>query len=277
MEASDLPFAFRLVKKEGWGDLEADLAREISFEPEGCFVVEEDGAPVAMVTTTAYGASGWIGNLIVEKKRRSRGHGRALMERAIEYLRSRDVETIRLDADPDGIPLYRNLGFIEEYRSLRYEGVPAREVGGTAREMATSDLDRVCRLDERVFGADRSRVLEALHRDYPGLAFALPAEGGITGYLMARPMDGGIRIGPWVVEEARGSGEAARELLGRLLGVCRGEKMRTGLPEGNSGGRRLLEELGFQEEQGCLRMRLGPPKHAEKVRAIFGIGSGAKG
>ena len=245
--------------------------------PVGCFLAEEDGERAAMVTTTSYGSSGWIGNLIVVKERRSRGLGRALMERAIEYLRSRSVETVRLDADPDGVPLYKSLGFITTYRSLRYEGRAAGEEAGAVRVMAPADLDEVCRLDARLFGADRSRVLRRLYRDIPELAFVTPPQGAVTGYLMARQMDGGIRIGPAVVDVSGGETGGALPLMRALFAACPGTRIRTGLPEGNIAGREMLEEIGFREAQGCLRMRLGPEREGETVESIFGIGSGAKG
>jgi GNAT superfamily N-acetyltransferase len=48
--------------------------------------------------------------------------GTLLLKKDIDYLLNSGVETIRLEAVPSIAGLYRELGFIDEYDSLRFTG-----------------------------------------------------------------------------------------------------------------------------------------------------------
>ena len=67
-----------------------------------------------------YGASGFVGELIVVKEKRGRGIGRQLLQHAIAYLHSRGVQNVLLDAPPAAVPLCERLGFRPVCRSLRF-------------------------------------------------------------------------------------------------------------------------------------------------------------
>ncbi|MFQ6090473.1 MAG: GNAT family N-acetyltransferase, partial [Candidatus Bipolaricaulia bacterium] len=171
MRPGDLGFALHLVEAEGWGNSRDDFERLLAYEPEGCFIAEEGGKPAGMVTTTSYGKLGWIGCLIVEPERQRRGIGTELMRQAIQYLQERGVETIRLDAVQQAVPLYRRLGFVEECRSLRFHGAGSGYAAPDVASMEPSHLEDVFQLDAYCFGADRSRVLYRVFQDFSKLCF----------------------------------------------------------------------------------------------------------
>ena len=138
-EPDDVDFALRQKRREGWAVNRERFEAYLAHDPNGCFLAIDGDEPVGMVTTTCFGASAWIGNLIVEPGIRGRGVGRALMEHGLDYLRGRGASTVRLEGDPPGIPLYRKLGFVDEFESCRFS---SRWIENEARRSATRQARR---------------------------------------------------------------------------------------------------------------------------------------
>ena len=297
MTAGDLGFAAELTAGEGWASGRRDFELYLEHDPDGCFTAREGGRPVGMVTTTRYPASAWIGNLIVVPEHRSRGVGRALMEHGLRHLEAAGVRTVRLDGDPPGIPLYRSLGFADEWESLRFRGVGSRldrppqvtdlktddlaaldrtGFGGglqrppQVREMASGDIAAVAALDRTVFGDDRSRMLRLLF-DRAERAVVVVGPDGLAGYAMVVRTDLGLRLGPCVGVDAR----AAEELLrAAVTTAAAGEGITLGVPGPNPEARSILEHLGFEPTPPSLRMVRGPVAAEGRPDCIFAIANG---
>src|SRR5262249_29903737 len=122
MTFEDMTLGLRLKQKAGWNQTPADWARFLVLQPDGCFVADLDGAPAGTVTTCVFGGVGWVGMMLVDPGERRRGVGRELMLRALEFLESKGVRSVRLDATPMGEPLYRGLGFVPQFHLSRLEG-----------------------------------------------------------------------------------------------------------------------------------------------------------
>jgi ribosomal protein S18 acetylase RimI-like enzyme len=277
MTPSDLDFAFHLVSGESWDMSRKELERLLAYEPEGCFVAEQRGERTGIVTTTSYGPLAWVGNSIVEPARRGRGTGAVLMQHAMQYLQEKGVETIRLDAEQKAVPLYRRLGFVEECRSLRFQGTGLRYAPETADRMEASHLEDVMALDVRIFGADRSRILRQAFEDFPGLAFVSCALGELVGYIMARPIANGGKVGPWVSQPGELGEHRARFLLREVLNAFHGQPVSVGVLENNPASQDILKKHGFRELPCSLRMRLGNDRYRSEAPGEFAIGSPAKG
>ncbi len=123
MIIDDLPLGLRLTRQAGWNQTESDWQRFLSMQPEGCFVAEMDGSSAGTTTTCVFDGVAWIAMVLVDKSVRGRGIGTGLLRHAIDYLKERNVRTVRLDATPAGRPIYEKLGFVPEYELARYEGV----------------------------------------------------------------------------------------------------------------------------------------------------------
>jgi len=268
------------VTREGWGYTRRDMERCWRYEPNGCFIAEVDGEPVGHVFSICYGGMGWIGLLIVNPEARGRGIGAVLMQAAVDYLQRVGAETIRLEAVERAVPLYRRLGFREEFDSLRFSKRLERKEGQKAGLesvfcMRESDVEEVARFDSRYFGADRLRVLLSLYRDQPETCFVARAGQRLLGYLMSRRVSGVNRVGPWV--------SADPDVAGRLLNACveavggEGTELRLGMPVLNRDGVVLMEKMGFQLRSKSVRMVWGKPGHRGDVAGIFGIGGPEKG
>src|SRR5437899_2322980 len=122
MTMDDLPLGQHLTRQAGWNQTEADWRRMLDLQPDGCFVGEGEGAPVATTTTCLFGRTAWVAAVLDEEALRRRGLGRALMQRALAFLESCGVTAVRLDATPLGRPLYEQLGFRAQFEVVRYAG-----------------------------------------------------------------------------------------------------------------------------------------------------------
>jgi ribosomal protein S18 acetylase RimI-like enzyme len=269
----DLGFAAGLTGREGWASGRRDFELYLEHDPEGCFTAWDDDLRIGMLTTAAYPASGWMGNLIVVPEARSRGVGRALMVHGLARLEAVGVRTVRLDGDPPGIPLYRSLGFVDEWESLRFKAVG---IGGGlpagVEPLRARDLDTVAALDLAGFGDDRGRMLRLLLERAEG-AFAVRRGGAVAGYLMLLRSDLGLRIGPCVAADAA----TAAALLRGALSAGAGEAITVGVPAPNPAARSLLERLGFAPTLSSRRMVRGPLAAAGRIEQVFAIANGAVG
>ena len=98
---------------------------DIEANPEGIFVAEEDGEPVGYVTTRPDHETkiGWIPNLAVLPEHRRKGIGKALMDRALDYLKEKGMEMAKietLEQNEVGKRFYPKVGFVEVASQIHY-------------------------------------------------------------------------------------------------------------------------------------------------------------
>jgi len=118
----------------------------LEYEPGSCFIAEVGGKPAGHVFSVSYGKLGWIGYVIVDVGHRGRGIGTMLMKKAMDYLLSRRVETIKLEAAPEIADFYRRLGFVEEYDSLRFVGRSRKTVSPRGEHVSRMKAEMLLRL-----------------------------------------------------------------------------------------------------------------------------------
>ncbi|MCO6436272.1 MAG: GNAT family N-acetyltransferase [Phycisphaerae bacterium] len=286
--SGDIGFALVQTGREGW-DATAELFRTtLELEPQGAFIAEADRRAVGMITTLRHDETAWIGNLIVVPEYRGRGVGAMLMERAMEHQTGRGVRTLRLEADPAGIPLYRRLGFVDEFVSPRFfrPGAAVTSIGPTPRRIDSptsgcpeavkrlfaSDLEAVVAFDGPFFGDDRSSLLSKLLASAPE-AWKVESDDVLRGYLITQPSTLGVRIGPCVAWDAA----TADLLLETAIDAFGTQAIVAAVPESNLAAIELLARRGFVQRPPCLRMVWGEPGAAVDVHHIFAISNGAMG
>jgi len=275
MISKDFSFARHLTETVGWNYTVSDFERLLYYEPEGCFIAEENNEPIGIVNTTTYGKLAWVGSLIVLEPYRGRGVGSELMKHALRYLKTKGVETIRLDAVPRAMPLYQRLGFKEEYDSLRFIGTGQKTTYREARGMENKDLESVVHLDTQFFGENRERVLKRVYKDFSDLCFVSFTDGKLVGYIMAKKGFDIFKIGPWICDLKHT--EVAEELLRAVLNEAHGMNIWVGVPDGNKRSVSILEKYGFVEQPKSVRMYHGKCDYVGLVNGVFGIGSPEKG
>ena len=187
MNIADIPAGMRLKEIAGWNQTPADWERFLSASPEGCFVIEAEGRIVGTATTINYeGRFAWIGMVLVDPDYRGRGIGTRLLEKAIDYLDGSGVPTLKLDATPQGKPIYKKLGFTEEYEVERW--VLRRSPGAKTSEPPgpLPDFEGILKWDRVVFGADRSRLLSSIDRESRDFTLTAEGRGSPAGYAAGR-------------------------------------------------------------------------------------------
>ncbi|MSU47500.1 MAG: GNAT family N-acetyltransferase [Opitutus sp.] len=275
--AGDIPFAHELRALARWNQTEHDWRGYLKFEPDGCFIAEVDGRPAGTATTIRYGdAFGWIGMVLVHPGRRRQGIGSELLRRAIAYLRESGVRCVKLDATPMGRPVYRPLGFLDEYELFRYEGpAPAgcAAVPGGVAPLTVADVGAIAPFDATVFGAERGHVLAELSARNPELCFVAPAAGGPRGYVIARVGAGAIQVGPWIARDP----VTAEQLLLALFERVGGRTVFIDVLAPNGAGVELLKKHGLRVQRTLTRMYLGENTAPGRPELIYSISGAEKG
>jgi ribosomal protein S18 acetylase RimI-like enzyme len=270
---NDIEFALAQTAREGWDSTAEHFETCVAHEPDGCYVAQTGGRRVGMITTIRYGRTGWIGNLIVPPDCRRRGIGADLMAKAMNHLSSPELHTLRLEADPLGIGLYRRLGFVDEFESLRFQLPPGRSAAASVADRITqADLPAIAACDAEYFGDRRDRLLALLFQRSLG-AYVVRGGGEVRGYILAFPSSLGLRIGPWIAADL----EIARTLLESMLAERPDAAVILGVPCRNRSAIRLLESYGFSPRPSSLRMVYGLRGATGRPENVFAIANGAMG
>lgn len=252
MTFADLSLGLRLRQQAGWNQTAADWARFLSLQPDGCFVAEWDGIPAGTVTTCVFGPVAWVGMMLVEASRRGHGIGRALMTKALAFLDDRGVRSVRLDATPQGEPLYRSLGFVPQFRLGRWEGELRGGEGVSGVEVGrVQDWDSILRLDREATGTDRRKLLLELFHEYPRELRVVRSGGAVAGYLTARRGLRALYVGPCLA-----TAEAGPLLLADAWQRHAGQEVILDIPA-NHAAATWVRQHGLREQRPLLRMCRG--------------------
>jgi GNAT superfamily N-acetyltransferase len=277
MTMADVGAGMRLKDLAGWNQTSADWERFLSASPDGCFVAEAEGRVVGTLTTIVYqGRFAWIGMVLVDPEFRGRGIGTRLLNRAIEHLDGRSIPTLKLDATPQGKPIYEKLGFLSEYEVERWTLV--RPAGGevwqsaignrkSAMGIGPPDLEDVFDLDSEVFGADRSALLRTLVSAAPDFTLAVREGEALAGYAFGRRGSLADHLGPWTAKQE----SVARELLEEFLGRSSRDRIFVDCLKSNPFAKTLLRARGFEFSRPLTRMYRGPNDHAGRPEWLCAV------
>ena len=266
---SDLSFADAIRASAGWNQTVADWRRLLWHGPEGCFLGEWDGAPAGVVTTIRYGDDlAWIGMMLVHSDFRRRGIASALMEAAIDYLRSKNIACIKLDATPDGAHVYERLGFRPELELFRWEG--NLKFNGESLEQNTLGLP--FDFDRQAFGADRSEWIGSLAKDAKQMQLMRDDAGRPVALGMVREGARAKYLGPISSENELAGREVTQFLIEKIDGHAFWD-----LPEENSDAVSMAASYGFSRSRPLLRMWMGDHLVKGDPSLQYGIGDPSTG
>jgi ribosomal protein S18 acetylase RimI-like enzyme len=277
MRPSDLDFAAACTAAEGWtGETRHVFEGFYAHDPHGCLIARMGDRRVGICVATSYGASGFIGELIVIPEERGQGIGVRLLEQALAYLESQGAVRVFLDGVVAAVPLYERAGFQRICRSLRFSGPVQPRSDPDVRQMHLQDLPAVQRLDRECFGADRSFFLDRQFSEYPHLCLVLERDGEMVGYVMGKRGSESVSTGPWVVQPGVSSPES---LLHALVEIAGGNvALLLGVLESHPRAAACVRAMGLAErENPPWRMRLGGAGNLGAHEACYAIGSPARG
>ncbi|MFF9218184.1 GNAT family N-acetyltransferase [Streptomyces viridosporus] len=200
----DLTACADLSEDRGWPREEHKWGLLLSAG-KGYGIDDPEGGLVTACVVTEYGpqerpALGAIGMVLVAERHARQGVGRRLMR---HVLSSMGTTPLTLYATPYGRPLYEELGFKVTGRAemLRGRFVPTGAQHEVPTRAATADdLPAILRLDEEVFGTDRTHVIARLPAFADRLRVA-EEDGRLIGYAAAWPnMDTHV-VGPLIARD----------------------------------------------------------------------------
>lgn len=259
MNSEDIGLGLHLCRQAGWNQLESDWRRFLSMQPQGCFVGELDGTPVATTTTCIFGSVAWIAMVLVEMSARRKGVATALLKHAMDYLDGQGVRSIRLDATAAGQPVYEKLGFVPEYRLSRYQGIAPQMKEPSEVTAASADrLREIVSLDRQMTGTHREKMLSRLFEESPQETQILCREDRLDGFVTVRQGFNATEIGPCVATP-----DAGPALLKAALGRCAGRPVFIDIPHDNAPAVALAETSGLGVQRDFMRMCRG-----ERVRDV---------
>lgn len=266
MTLGDVPEAMRLIDVAGWNQTAADWERFLSASPEGCFAAEREGRVIGTSTTIVYeGRFAWIGMVVVDAQHRRQGLGTALLERAIRYLDSRRVPCMKLDATPQGKPLYEKFGFLSEYDIERW--MLKRRPDGSAAGKASVEIEDVLRLDREIFGADRSELLRSLTEAAPDFSLVAREKVGVAGYTLGRRGSRADHLGPWMARTE----DVAAILLDEFQRRSRRDLVFVDCMQRNPWAVPLVKARGFEFSRPLTRMFRGTNRYAGRPELLCAV------
>lgn len=271
MRRDDIPGGMKLVEAAGWNQTEADWKRFLDANTPGCFVAEADGQVCGTAASMIYeGRVAWIGMVLVSPAYRGRGIATRLLETVLERLQLLRISTIKLDATPQGEPLYRRLGFVPEYEIERWK-LPVRNPPGESIRSDSQEnrvnLDEIIEMDRTTFGADRGDLLRSLHYDAPAFTAAVKIGEALAGYTLGRQGLYADHLGPWMARDE----ETAAYLLHRFLAQSARATVIIDVLKSNPSAGGLLRSLNFEVSRPLTRMSCGAAPRAGKPKHLYAI------
>lgn len=262
---------FELSAEAGWNQTVDDW-RLMLGDGEAIGQFAADGRLVASALLLPYGERiAWIAMVLTTAEFRRRGLATANLHWTLERCRERGLIG-GLDATPDGVEVYRPLGFVETcgLQRLRAEQPnvtrPARGVVAIRPLQAARDLDTIARLDAGVFGVARRRLLDYLRRNQPQRALLAEAEGELAGLVLARSGRAALHIGPLVARNPT----VARLLLAQALVAATGP-VSIDVPDRQSAFLEMLAGAGFVPVRPFTRMMMGAAEAQGDMATCYAI------
>ncbi len=265
---TDIPEAMRLKDIAGWNQTERDWEVLLDMNPDGCVAAVHNGLVVGTTTATRYGdALAWIGMVLVDPDYRRLGIAARLLDACLEKLDP--CASVRLDATPQGRPLYEKAGFSADYEVHRMllPAAPAAapDAGQAVGPLSPDHIDDLAAFDANVFGADRSSVLRAWLQGAPHYGLKAIDNGPITGYVLGRAGVRAEQLGPLVAPDAA----AAANLFGKALAAAAGRPVLVDVPLHDEAWITHLRSLGFVTRRTFTRMTKGDPAPAPGRQYAF--------
>jgi GNAT superfamily N-acetyltransferase len=275
MTERDVPAGLRLNHLAGWNQAAADWYRFLNASPDGCFVAEVEARVCGTATTISYqDRFAWIGMVLVDPEFQKRGIGTQLLKKAVAYLDQRGIPTLKLDATPQGQPLYAKLGFMTEYQIERWilkrpPGNVASRAKSSFAPLTEDQLAPILATDRDIFGADRSFLLRSFHNEAQEFATCVSDHGTPQGYAFGRRGSFADHLGPWMAK----SRATAEKLLHEFLTRSSRETLVVDCLTANPVALELVRACGFAQVRILTRMYRGPNAHpcsADSLCAIAG-------
>ena len=267
MRPDEVALAIEWAAREGWNPGRHDAKSFLAADPQGFFVGELDGEPVASISVVKYEPGfAFLGLYIVQPQFRGRGLGWRLWQHGMASARGRQVG---LDGVVAQQPHYRQSGFETAWRNVRCEGRGTAAVPADAHvvDLAGVPFEAVAAYDRAYFPAARTTFLRAWLAQPDAAARGWIEDGRLLGYGVVRRCRSGWKIGPLFAERER----VAQALFLALCGHAGPQDtVVLDLPEANAAAVALAQRHHLRVVFETARMYTGRPP-AVPMHGLYGI------
>lgn len=252
--AAEVVLMLDWAEEEGWNPGIDDAAAFHAADPEGFFVAEAEGAPVAAISVVNHGAeNAFLGLYLCRPAWRGRGIGLALWTRALAHAGGRSVG---LDGVAAQQANYETSGFVRAGATSRLQGMLTPETAPGLRAAAAGDLPALIARDAAATGFAREAFLAAWLAPAPSRV-GVTDEGRETLAVARACRDGSVKIGPVIADGAAQALALARAALA-ALGASGPTPVALDLPDTSRALAETLAARGFAVGFETARMHRGP-------------------
>lgn len=266
MHPDELKIAIDWAAIEGWNPGIHDSETFYQADPNGFFIGELQGQPIAVGSAVNYDTHfAFCGLYIVHPEFRGQGYGLELTRARLNYVGERNAG---IDGVLENISIYERIGYRLAYNNHRYQAIAKAyddisEAVVPVHSVSSSELESY---DRACFPAPRNKFLAAWTRQPDALALAYVIDGQLQGYGVRRKCVTGHKIGPLFAD----SFTIADSLFKALQSPVANESIFLDITGINPAATRLVEHHDMEEVFSTGRMYLkGQPLLADEK--IFGI------
>src|SRR5258706_5525518 len=202
MSAGEVDLSVKWAALEGWNPGLHDAQCFWAADPDGFFIGEWRGEPVACLAAVAYDDDfGFIGLYIVKPAFRGKGFGMRVWQHGMGYLGNRNVG---LDGVVAQQANYGKSGFQLAYRNIRFQGVGQGAARSNVSNASDLPFERLLDYDRQCFPAARSRFLAAWIGQPDVVALTAVRGGRVAGDRVVGRCRAGHKIRPALPDHERG-------------------------------------------------------------------------
>lgn len=268
MEQEEMAIAISWAGQEGWNPGIHDGPCFYACDPEGFWLAEVDGEPVATLSSVRYAPDiGFMGFHMVRPDCRGMGVGGVVWKQGMDVLTGC---TVGVNAASFYEAMYRKMGFETAHRVIRYRGPAGGVLQADPYLLPLTDIpfDRAVAFDTTFFYGQREAFLASWITRPGVIALGLLQDGHLAGYGVLRQAWDGFRVGPlFAVNPSH-----AHRLYNALKAYGGEGPVYLDVPDVNSHAIALAEEFGMAPVQETVRMYHGEPPLLP-LSGIYGVTS----
>jgi hypothetical protein len=199
MQPGDVADAMKLSDAEGWNQTPTDWRLLIEGSQNICLLAERGKKIIGTTTAINYANRiAWISMVLVAREHRRQGISKSLLTNILEKLAG--FKSTKLDATPEGQHVYKQFDFNDEYSITRMVNASMRELPPdddvSPEPTRLNDLQEIIALDELVFGANRTQLIESMIKGHPEKSWVLRLNNSIVCFALGRKGNNYHHVGP---------------------------------------------------------------------------------
>lgn len=262
MSLADLTLATNWAAEEGWNPGLQDAEAFHAVDPQSFLMGWLGDAPVTAISVVRHSdAFGFLGFYLCHPEHRGKGHGWTTWQAGMAHLGNRAVG---LDGVPAQEANYEASGFVLSHYTRRHGGAVEGAQHPSVRPSTLQDLPRLLELDRHISAVERAAYLLGwLAQTETRQTLVFETGDQITGVGTIRACREGHKIGPLFSPDR----DVALALIRALVFAADAQDIMLDIPDPNTAGVEIADQLGLRSAFSCARMYKGTPprRHLDQI------------